>query len=288
MGVGYDYGRLTSDPSLQRHARLGLFPAACSTCGTATYPLAVASYNAGAGNVRKWVNAYGDPRGSVDVAAAGSRRSRSARPGATSSGCSRTASSMTDEPVADAASGGPHLDLSRQDRARADSPAHGRPSAAVHHARRASRASAPNMTSCSAIERPKLVETIVLGGGAIGDRSREWRLSSTAASGCARSTGGSAASREGDEGGQGRRSGARRSDATQVRFGATVELADEDDARRMLTIVGDDEADAVAGQDRLERADRPGADRRQGRRRADRPPARRREKLRSDRDPLPG
>ena len=33
----------------------------------------------------------------------------------------------------------------------------------------------------------------------------------------------------------------------QVRFGATVELADEDNARRMVTIVGDDEADASAG-----------------------------------------
>ena len=33
----------------------------------------------------------------------------------------------------------------------------------------------------------------------------------------------------------------------QVRFGATVDLADEDDARRTLTIVGDDEADASAG-----------------------------------------
>lgn len=33
----------------------------------------------------------------------------------------------------------------------------------------------------------------------------------------------------------------------QVRFGATVELADEADARRMLTIVGDDEADASGG-----------------------------------------
>ena len=33
----------------------------------------------------------------------------------------------------------------------------------------------------------------------------------------------------------------------QVRFGATVELADEDDNRRMLTIVGNDEADASAG-----------------------------------------
>jgi transcription elongation factor GreB len=33
----------------------------------------------------------------------------------------------------------------------------------------------------------------------------------------------------------------------QVRFGATVELADEDDNRRTLTIVGDDETDAAAG-----------------------------------------
>lgn len=33
----------------------------------------------------------------------------------------------------------------------------------------------------------------------------------------------------------------------QVRFGATVELADENDQRRTLTIVGDDEADASAG-----------------------------------------
>src|ERR687891_2235665 len=33
----------------------------------------------------------------------------------------------------------------------------------------------------------------------------------------------------------------------QVRFGATVELADEDDDRRTVTIVGDDEADAAQG-----------------------------------------
>ena len=33
----------------------------------------------------------------------------------------------------------------------------------------------------------------------------------------------------------------------QVRFGATVELADEDDSRRTVTIVGDDESDASAG-----------------------------------------
>ena len=33
----------------------------------------------------------------------------------------------------------------------------------------------------------------------------------------------------------------------QVRFGATIALADEEDNRRTLTIVGDDEADASAG-----------------------------------------
>ena len=33
----------------------------------------------------------------------------------------------------------------------------------------------------------------------------------------------------------------------QVRFGATVELADEDDNRRTVTIVGNDETDAAAG-----------------------------------------
>src|SRR3982750_4740026 len=31
----------------------------------------------------------------------------------------------------------------------------------------------------------------------------------------------------------------------EVRFGATVELTDEDDARRTLTVVGDDETDAA-------------------------------------------
>jgi transcription elongation factor GreB len=33
----------------------------------------------------------------------------------------------------------------------------------------------------------------------------------------------------------------------QVRFGATVQVADEDDNRRTVTIVGDDESDATAG-----------------------------------------
>ena len=33
----------------------------------------------------------------------------------------------------------------------------------------------------------------------------------------------------------------------RVRFGATIELVDEDDQRRVLTLVGEDEADASAG-----------------------------------------
>ena len=40
---------------------------------------------------------------------------------------------------------------------------------------------------------------------------------------------------------------AKQEDQSQVRFGATVEIADEDDNRRTLTIVGDDETDATAG-----------------------------------------
>ncbi len=40
---------------------------------------------------------------------------------------------------------------------------------------------------------------------------------------------------------------ARQEQRDTVRFGATVELADEDDARRTVTLVGEDEADASAG-----------------------------------------
>jgi transcription elongation factor GreB len=40
---------------------------------------------------------------------------------------------------------------------------------------------------------------------------------------------------------------AKQEDRGQVRFGATVELADEDDSRRTLIIVGDDETDASVG-----------------------------------------
>jgi len=40
---------------------------------------------------------------------------------------------------------------------------------------------------------------------------------------------------------------ARQEDRTRVLFGATVEIADEDDNRRLLTLVGDDEQDASRG-----------------------------------------
>jgi soluble lytic murein transglycosylase len=65
MGYGYDFARLTSDP--EYNVMLGsAYFARLLNMWDGNVPLAVASYNAGAGNVRKWVNAYGDPR-STDV-----------------------------------------------------------------------------------------------------------------------------------------------------------------------------------------------------------------------------
>ena len=61
MGYGYDYGRLTSDPAYNVMLGSAYFQRLLNQWG-GNYPLAVASYNAGAGNVRKWVNANGDPR----------------------------------------------------------------------------------------------------------------------------------------------------------------------------------------------------------------------------------
>ena len=66
MGVGLRQLPPDQRPQLQRDARLGLFPRMMNIWG-GNVPLAVASYNAGSGNVGKWVNAYGDPRGQVDV-----------------------------------------------------------------------------------------------------------------------------------------------------------------------------------------------------------------------------
>ncbi len=65
-GVGYDYGRLTSDPSYNVLLGSAYFQRLVNMWD-GNYPLAVASYNAGPGNVRKWVRNYGDPRGNVDI-----------------------------------------------------------------------------------------------------------------------------------------------------------------------------------------------------------------------------
>ncbi|MDP1908653.1 MAG: lytic transglycosylase domain-containing protein, partial [Hyphomicrobium sp.] len=61
VGVGYDLGRLTSDPSYNVMLGSSYFQRMLRQWG-GNYVLAVASYNAGAGNVRKWVARYGDPR----------------------------------------------------------------------------------------------------------------------------------------------------------------------------------------------------------------------------------
>jgi soluble lytic murein transglycosylase len=67
MGVGYDLGRLTSDPAYNVMVGSHYFQRLVDQWG-GSYVLAVASYNAGAGNVRKWVDRYGDPRSaSVDT-----------------------------------------------------------------------------------------------------------------------------------------------------------------------------------------------------------------------------
>jgi soluble lytic murein transglycosylase len=66
MGYGYDGGRLTSDPNYNVMLGSAYFQRLLNQWD-GSYPLAVASYNAGSGNVRKWVRAYGDPRGNVDI-----------------------------------------------------------------------------------------------------------------------------------------------------------------------------------------------------------------------------
>lgn len=65
-GVGYDYARLTSDPRYNVMLGSAYFQRLVNMWD-GNYPLAVASYNAGPGNVRRWVNNFGDPRGNVDI-----------------------------------------------------------------------------------------------------------------------------------------------------------------------------------------------------------------------------
>jgi soluble lytic murein transglycosylase len=66
LGVTYMSANLTGDP--QYNIRLGdAYFARMMDYYGGSYPLAVAAYNAGAGNVNKWLRANGDPRtGAID------------------------------------------------------------------------------------------------------------------------------------------------------------------------------------------------------------------------------
>jgi soluble lytic murein transglycosylase len=66
IGVGFDSYKLISDPSYNVMIGSSYFQRMLNIWG-GNVPLAVASYNAGSGNVGKWVRQYGDPRGQVDV-----------------------------------------------------------------------------------------------------------------------------------------------------------------------------------------------------------------------------
>jgi soluble lytic murein transglycosylase len=66
MGLAYDQSALVSDPTYNIRLGDGYFGRMMDYYGGAT-PLAVAAYNAGPGNVNKWIRANGDPRtGSID------------------------------------------------------------------------------------------------------------------------------------------------------------------------------------------------------------------------------
>jgi len=66
MGMGFDSYRLISDPSYNVMIGSSYFKRMLNIWG-GSVPLAVASYNAGSGNVGKWVRQYGDPRSQVDM-----------------------------------------------------------------------------------------------------------------------------------------------------------------------------------------------------------------------------
>jgi soluble lytic murein transglycosylase len=65
MGLSYNLSGLIADPTYNVTLGDGYFRRMMNTYGS--YPLAVAAYNAGPGNVNKWLRANGDPRrGEVD------------------------------------------------------------------------------------------------------------------------------------------------------------------------------------------------------------------------------
>lgn len=67
LGLSYDSSSLTSDTGYNIQLGSSYFQRMLDYYG-GSYPLAVAAYNAGPGNVNKWLRAYGDPRtGAVDT-----------------------------------------------------------------------------------------------------------------------------------------------------------------------------------------------------------------------------
>lgn len=66
-GLPYNLGELTNDPSYNIMLGSTFFRSMIDYYG-GSYPLAVAAYNAGPGNVNRWLRANGDPRtGAVDI-----------------------------------------------------------------------------------------------------------------------------------------------------------------------------------------------------------------------------
>jgi soluble lytic murein transglycosylase len=66
LGLPYDQARITADPSYNIQLGSSYFQRIFNSFGS--YPLAIAAYNAGPGNVNKWLRANGDPRtGAVDT-----------------------------------------------------------------------------------------------------------------------------------------------------------------------------------------------------------------------------
>ncbi len=67
ISLSYNHSALTTDPAYNIQLGSTYFQRMLSYYG-GSYPLAVAAYNAGPGNVNKWLNANGDPRtGSVGI-----------------------------------------------------------------------------------------------------------------------------------------------------------------------------------------------------------------------------
>jgi soluble lytic murein transglycosylase len=66
LGVSFDSYKLLTDPDYNVMLGSAYFQHMLDVWN-GSVPLAVASYNAGSGNVSKWVSRYGDPRGQVDV-----------------------------------------------------------------------------------------------------------------------------------------------------------------------------------------------------------------------------